>query len=369
MMPKKITYAESGENYTITDKFKREAQHAARETAHHLHRFGFSEVEWSRGESVYLIETPWGYLAHVHEALGTKNLVADAMYPIVPQSLYDKIAQDTVASAVNDLITSGASPVSVSMHLAFGVPEWLNNEQRASDLIHGWKNSCHISQCVWSGGETHTLKGIIGPETAMLGVSAIGIIMQKRRLIRGNIKHGDTIILLESSGIHTNGLTLAGEIEKNLPTGYRTRLSDGRMYGEALLDPTVIYVPVIEDCLNNGAEIHYAVNITGHGWRKLMRAKEPFVYVIENIPKPQPIFSFIQEHGPIDDEEAWGNLNMGGGFALYVAPNTVDTVIAIALNHGIPAFHAGHIEKRGGEKKVIIQPKGIEYHASSLDIR
>ncbi len=60
-----------------------------------------------------------------------------------------------------------------------------------------------------------------------------------------------------------------------MPMGLRSKLSDGRTYGEALLDPRMIYVPLVEDCLNEGVEIHYAVNITGHGWRKLMRATQP----------------------------------------------------------------------------------------------
>ena len=109
------------------------------------------------------------------------------------------------------------------------------------------------------------------------------------------------------------GLTLARAIAERAPEGYLTRLRDGRPYGEALLDPTHIYVGVIEDCLTRGIDIHYAVNITGHGWRKLMRAKEPFAYVIDRIPSPQPVFEFMQAQGNVDDTRGLWQFQHGSG--------------------------------------------------------
>jgi phosphoribosylformylglycinamidine cyclo-ligase len=263
------------------DPFKRAAQLAARETAENIARFNFSEVEMSRGESAYLIETPDSYLSHVEEGLGTKNLVADAMYNFTGKSYYDHIAQDTVAMIVNDMITLGALPLSVAMHLAVGISDWFDDEQRCRDLVEGWKKACTLARCVWGGGETPTLKDVVVPDAVVLSGSAIGIIKPKERLITANIKHGDAIVLIESSGIHANGLTMAREIANKLSDGYLTKLSDGRTYGETLLDPTYIYVGLVEDCLESGVDIHYTVNITGHGWRKLMRATQPFTYIIE----------------------------------------------------------------------------------------
>lgn len=364
-----MTYTGVGVDYEAMDPFKRMAQNAARETHRNLHRFGFSEVEWTRGESAYLIETSDSYLAHVEEGLGTKNLVADVMYRITGKSYYDSIAQDTVATIVNDIITLGALPVSVAMHLAAGSSDWFNDEKRSNDLIQGWKQACLYARTTWSGGETPTLKDIISPQTIALAGSAIGIINPKEQLIQGNIKHGDAIIFLGSSGIHANGLTLARQIANQVPLGYRAILSDKRHYGEALLDPTIIYVPLIEDCLNANIEIRYAIHITGHGWRKLMRLKEPFVYVIERIPEPQPVFYFIQENGPVSDEEMYATFNMGAGFALYVPEKEVALILEIAKRHGIRAFLAGHIEKRGEEKKVVILPKNLEYDQTTLVIR
>lgn len=368
-MNKKLTYAGAGVDYEAMDPFKRMAQLAGKETADNLKRFLFLEVEWSRGESVYLIETADSYLAHVEEGLGTKNLVADAMYILTGKTYYDNIGQCTVAMIVNDMITLGASPLSVAMHLAVGTSDWFSNEKRCQDLVEGWRKACQLARCVWGCGETPTLKGVIIPGTVVLSGSAIGIIKPKERLIRANIQPGDAIILVASSGIHANGLTLARKIADQFPDGYLAKLSDGRTYGEALIDPTVIYVPLIEDCLNAGVEIHYAINITGHGWRKLMRATQPFIYVIERIPEPQPVFAFMQERGPIDDKEAYANLNMGAGFALYVPEKEVERVIQIAKQNDMDAFKAGYIEQSETDKKVIIKPKQLEYSGSTLGVR
>lgn len=367
-MTKKMTYAEVGVDYDAMDPFKRMAQLAARQTANNIRRLGFSEVEMSRGESVYLIETLDNYLAQVEEGLGTKNLVADAMHRLTGKSYYDQIAQDTVATIVNDMITLGALPLSVAMHLAVGGSDWFDDEKRCRDLVEGWKKACILARCAWGGGETPTLKGIVVPDVAVLSGSAIGIVKPKERLIAANIQHGDAIIFIESSGIHANGLTMARKIADKLPDGYLTKLDDGRTYGETLLDPTCIYVALVEECLNGGVDIHYAVNITGHGWRKLMRATQPFAYIIEHLPKQLLIFDFLQKHGPVDDTEAYGNFNMGAGFAFYVPQSEVERIGAIASKFGRSALAAGYVE-RSEEKRVVIKPKGLEYLGSALRVR
>lgn len=364
-----MTYKETGVNYDIMDPFKKIAQLAGRETAGNLLRFGFSESDWSRGESCYLIDIGDAYLGHVEEGLGTKNLVADAMYKLTGKSYYDQIAQDTVAMIVNDMITLGALPLSVAMHLAVGDSSWFDDEKRCRDLVEGWKKACLLGRCAWGGGETPTLKSIIIPETVVLSGSAIGIVRPKKQLITANIQHGDVIVFVESSGIHANGLTMARKIAEKLPDGYLTKLSDGRTYGETLLDPTHIYVGLIEDCLNCcGVKIHYTVNITGHGWRKLMRATQPFAYIVECLPKQLSIFKFLQKYGPIDDMEAYGNFNMGAGFALYVPEKDIEKVQKIAKNLGFCALYAGHIEQCD-TKKVAIKPKNLEYLGSTLNVR
>jgi phosphoribosylformylglycinamidine cyclo-ligase len=365
----RMTYAGSGVDYGVLDPFKRRAQLAGRSTSDLIRRLGVSEVEMSRGESAYLVETAEQYLAHVEEGLGTKNLVADAVYRLIPtRTYYDHVAQDTVAMIVNDMVTLGALPLAVAMHLGAGSSDWFNDERRTADLVEGWRHACQLARCAWGGGETPTLNGVVEAGTVVLAGSAIGIIRPKGRLIRANIQHGDAIVMFASSGIHANGLTLARAVAERAPNGYLTPLSDGRPYGEALLDPTHIYVGVIEDCLNRGVDIHYAVNITGHGWRKLMRAPDPFAYIVDEIPAPQPVFEFIQSMGGVDDAEAYGNLNMGAGFVIYVAEQDVAVVLDVAKAFPFAALRAGHVEQ-SPTKRVVVRPKNLEYSADTLGVR
>src|SRR6185369_7813698 len=227
-----LTYAGSGLNYDALDPFKRAAQKAALATAGNINRFGLSEVTASRGESAYLIEAPDHYLAHVEEGLGTKNLVADAVHEITGKHYYGALAQDTVAMIVNDMITLGALPISVAMHVGVGDTAWFAEAERTAGLVAGWKKACDLSRCVWGGGETPGLGGVVVPGTVVLSGSSVGIITPKSRLITGHIEDGDAIIMFESTGIHANGLTLARKIAET--TGYEAVLSDGRLYGEAL---------------------------------------------------------------------------------------------------------------------------------------
>lgn len=364
-----MTYAETGVNYGAMDPFKIACQRRANETAYNAERFGVTSLEWTRGESAYMMELKkqlsYPIISHVEEGLGTKNLIADAMMKITGKSYYDQIAQDTVAMIVNDMITLGNLPISLAMHLAVGDSDWFKIEKRVNDLIEGWGDACDQAGCIWAGGETPTLKGIIYPEASLLSGSAVGVHMAHFNSAR--IKDGDAIIIFESSGIHANGLTLAREIAGKLPKGYETKLSDGRMYGEALLDPTHIYCDFIETCIGRGANIHYAVNITGHGWRKLMRAPQPFSYVIEKLPTRLPIFDFIQEHGPVHDAEAYGNLNMGAGFALFIPENQVNDVL-LQYTEKFHCYVAGYVEK-STVKRVVIKPKGLIYKSETLAVR
>lgn len=393
-----MTYAGMGVDYGAMDPHKKKSQKAALETVHFLKRLGFSEVSWSRGESAYIVKILYGmFIAFVIEGLGTKNIVADQlarlakkMNVLTGKTYYDQVEQCNVAMAVNDLATCGASVAVYGKYHAVGNSGWFNNEERAGDSIEGTKKGCILARATWGCGETPTLKGIIDPETADLAGATWGVISSEDHLINpANIADGDAIVMMESSGIHANGLTLARAIAERkdpcwrrvlhwfspgkfplaaLPDGYLTKLSDGRTYGETLLDPTHIYAGLVEDILNIGVKIHYAVNITGHGWRKLMRALYNFAYIIDKLPSLKPIFPFIQKHGPMDDREAYGNLNMGAGFALYVSEADVAKVIEIAAALGLVAFRAGHIEK-SDDKKVVIRPLNLVYTADTLAVR
>src|SRR5215831_2023938 len=137
-----LSYDQSGVRYDALDAFKRACQKHAATTTAMLEQHGLSEPPSIRGESAYLIETPNEYLAHVEEGLGTKNLVADAMLDLTEQNFYSNIGIDTVATIVNDLITTGATPISVAMHAAVGDSSWFDYQRRADDLAQGFAEGC-----------------------------------------------------------------------------------------------------------------------------------------------------------------------------------------------------------------------------------
>lgn len=363
MHKKTITYKSSGVNYGVLDPVKKLAQTKAAQTAE-----GFPEISASRGESAYVWEEKDGYRAFVIEGLGTKNLVADAMRAITGKTYYDALAQDTVAMIINDLIVVGAVPQVVSAYFAVGDSGWFKDEKRATDLVEGWAAACRLSGAAWGGGETPTLKDIVHKETIELAGSAVGVIAPKERLTLGEkFAEGDRIILVESNGIHANGLTLARAVAGTLPDGYATRLPSGIMYGEALLKPTLIYASLVQELFAAGVLPRYMVNITGHGWRKLMRATREFSYIIELVPDPQEEFAFIQSAAGSTDEEMYASFNMGAGFAIFVAETDVPKVLNAATSQKLRAYDAGYV--REGRRSLEIMPKHITFEGKSLNVR
>jgi phosphoribosylformylglycinamidine cyclo-ligase len=364
-----LSYDAAGVDYGPLDAFKRACQRRAAATAANLSVHGLAELAESRGDSAYLIETPDEFLAHVEEGLGTKNLVADAVYQQTGRSFYANIGIDTVASIVNDLVTCGALPISVAMHAAVGDADWFSDRRRAVDLADGFARGCDLAGAAWGGGETPALRGIVEPGTVVLAGSAIGRIRPKSLRIPGELAVGDVIILLASSGVHANGLTLCRAIADRLPDGYNSIMDDGRGFGQALLEPSIIYAPFVAACQKAGIGLRYAVHITGHGWRKLMRLAEPFVYEITDIGRPPELFHFIRKFGPVTEEEAYATFNMGAGFAAFVSPTDVAACLAAARNCGIGAWVAGSIRKRGNHKAMEIVPLGITFDGATLQVR
>ena len=367
--PPALDYQAAGVDYDVLDAFKRACQRAAATTTAHLAAHAVAEPPGIRGESAYLVETPTEYLAHVEEALGTKILVADAMYQQTGRSFYRPVALDDVATIANDLCSVGARPLGIAMYAAVGDGAYFADSRRATDLADGFAEGCRQAGAVWSGGETQTLKGMVVPGTVILGGSAFGRIAPKSHRIAGDVRDGDAIIFLASSGVQTNGLTLCRALADRLPQGYLTPLSDGRPYGEALLDPSVIYVRFVVACQEAGVRLHYAVHLTGHGWRKLMRLAEPWVYRVEYVPKPQPVFDLITQTARLDARQAYGTFNMGVGFTVYVTPDDAPRCLALAKQHGYTAWRAGTVRKQADRKAVEILPLGLTYAGESLQIR
>lgn len=369
--PTPLTYEQAGVQYDLIDPLKVAAQRAAAATAPHLGAHGFAEIEASRGESAYVVDVGPFLLASIVECLGTKTLVADEMARLTGQPWFEGIAQDTIAMAVNDLITVGATPLVVQAYWAAGGSDWFGDAARAQALVRGWKAACDTCGVAWGGGETPALAGIVEPGRIDLAASCTGLVNPKQRLTLGErLGPGDAIVLLASSGIHANGLSLARKLAERLPQGYRTPLpgaADGQTYGAALLAPTTLYSPVTEALWRAGVPVHYAANITGHGWRKLLRHPKALSYRIHTLPPVPPVLAFIQQQAAMDDAEAYGTLNMGAGFALFVPAAQAERAAAIAREAGVAAWVAGEV--LAGPKRLDIEPLGVQFSGEDLQLR
>ena len=363
-----LSYEQSGVNYELIDPLKVAAQRAARATALNLSAQGFGEVAASRGESAYVVDLGPFYLASIVECLGSKALVADEMHALTGRSYYASIAQDTIAMAVNDLITVGATPLVVQAYWAAGGSEWFADGDRAQALVEGWKQACDTCGVAWGGGETPALAGIVEAGRIDLAASCTGLVNPKGRLSLGDaLAPRDAIVLLASSGIHANGLSLARKLVERLPQGYLTEVAPGLRYGDALLAPTVLYPPVTEALFEAGIVPRYCANITGHGWRKLLRHPAAFTYRIHTVPPVPPVLSFIAEHAGHDAREAYGTLNMGAGFALFVKAADAQRTVEVARRMGVEAVVAGAVE--AGPKQLLIEPVGVRFGEDELNLR
>lgn len=361
----------SGVGYEALDVFKQYAQTAARLTSDRLNNFGFSEMVESRGEPAYVVDVGDFCIAFTPEGLGTKNL---AIANIMSQASgfergYYTAGWDTVATIANDLVAVGAQPVVISPHWGLGNSQWLTDTQKSEALVDGWKDACLASGATYGAGETAELRGIIYPNTVELSGAGWGIIRPKNRLTLGDkLKAGDHIILIESSGVHANGITTIREqIVPRLPKGYLTPLPGGKTLAEALLKKTHIYAGLQWALFEQRVDLHYETHISGHGWRKLMRAQMDFTYRLHAIPSPPEEFRLIQAVGKFTDEQMYAAFNMGAGFAFYVPGEQAVLVREIARKEGYQSWDAGVVE--AGPKQVVIEPNGITYRQNSLPIR
>jgi len=359
-------------DYSHLDKIKRFAQNAALETFGNLPP-GVHVILETIGESAFAIDMGVAvplFPAGVQEGLGTKNLVADFESLFGRGTYYDHIGQCAVATIVNDLITIGARPFTVSPHWAAGSKEYLSQSvQKFEDLVRGWVKGCTEAQAAYVGGETALLEDIILPNAIEISGSASGFIQPKERLTCGQkLRAGDHIVLIESSGVHANGLTFIRRAHEAQKLCYRDQLPSGRSFGDALLTPTHIYAKLQQALFDAGTDIHYMVNITGHGWAKLMRAQYDFSYRMHTLMEPQEEFTWIQRCTEITDKDMYRMFNMGAGFAFMVPSTDAKNVVDVANIFGYKALDAGIVEN--GSKQVIIEPKGrITYTVDDLNIR
>lgn len=365
-MPDKLDYHKLV-NYDIADPAKVLAQKEGLATASNMPS-DFSEVPGTRGESAYVFDMGSMYGALVQEGLGTKSLITQSIYETTGQSFFAEIAQDTVATFVNDLVSVGATPVVSNAYWSSSSYDWLADRKLTDDFIKGWRTACDAAKITWGGGETQSLAGVVADGRLELAGSAFGVIRDKKHLVsEKNLRAGDVILLIESSGVHANGISLCREIAKKLPKGYQAKLPSGMTFGEALSTPTHLYARLVAALFDANIDIHYLSNITGHGWRKLMRATSEFSYVMHEIPPAPEIFEFIAEHSGNDVAEMYGNYNMGAGYAVYLPESHAKKAQDIALECGFKSWISGTVTR--GPKQVAIKPLDIVFGSQSLAVR
>ena len=160
--------------------------------------------------------------------------------------------------------------------------------------------------------------------------------------------------------------SLARSIAERLPDGYATALPDGRAFGDALLDRSVMYVGLVRALLAAGVEVHYLSHITGHGFLKLMRPRRELSYVVERLPPVPPVLAFIVQESGMSPADAYSTLNMGAGFAVYCAAGAGEEVVRLAEGCGLSAHVAGRVAP--GPKRVVLEELGVVFESDDLDL-
>jgi phosphoribosylformylglycinamidine cyclo-ligase len=361
------SYRAAGVDYDALDAGKRMAIAKALSTSGLLAARGGRALDSSRGEPAFVFELGEQTLAFVVEGLGTKSIIARHVLESHGVDRFADVAYDTVAAILNDLCCVGALPLVVNAYFATGASEWYQNLARAASLLEGWRRACSDAGCVWGGGESPSLPGLLEGADIELAGAAVGAVASGRAPILGeDLAAGDEIVLVSSSGLHANGASLARLVAGRLPDGYATVLADGSTLGEALLAPSVMYVPLVAALIEADVPLSYISHVTGHGLLKLMRPPRELTYRISRLPDVPPVLAFLAEQAGLDAAAAYSTFNMGAGYALYGPTGTGEAIVAAAERLGLAAIHAGRVE--AGPRQVILEPVGVRFEGSQLEL-
>ncbi len=296
-------------------------------------------------------------LALSTDGVGTKLLVAQMMQK------YDTVGIDCVAMNANDVLCVGARPIAFLDYIA--VQE--ANPVLLEHLMQGFKEGARRAGVAICGGEIAQIREMLASERDGWGCDLVGMcvghVPLDKVIVGKAVTPGDVIIGLGSTGIHSNGLTLARQVlfTQNTYKVDTTFEELGRTLGEELLEPTAIYVPEVVEALERPLAIKGLAHITSDGLLNLLRLhtdSEPVGYVIDRLPPVPPIFSLIQQSGNIPDPEMFRVFNMGIGFCAVVAERDAEAFREIVKSHGREAHQIGRVVA-DPEQRVLIQPYGL----------
>jgi phosphoribosylformylglycinamidine cyclo-ligase len=302
------------------------------------------KATWPAPNALGAVKLDIGYFANVidiggiglaicTDGVGSKSIIAQMM------RRYDTIGIDCVAMNVNDVLCVGARPISLVDYI--GVEE--ADADLLGDIAIGLAAGAKQAGISISGGEISPLKDVI--RGFDLVGTAIGIVPLDRIITGRNLVPGDVVIGLESSGIHSNGLTLARFVFfKQAGLAADQVLPElGIPLGEELLRPTLIYVSEILDIIEQVPTVKALINVTGDGLLNLPRVEATVGFEIDNMPPTPPIFRLIQTRGGVSSAEMYQVYNMGVGFCVLVAEKDCDATLAILQRHGRRAQVIGRV--------------------------
>ena len=275
---------------------------------------------------------------------GTKVKVAFLM------DKHDTIGIDCVAMCVNDVACAGGEPLFFLDYIACGK----NEPEKIADIVKGVAEGCRQAGAALIGGETAEHPGLMPEDEYDLAGFAVGVVDRKDLITGENLKPGDVLIGLASSGVHSNGFSLVRRVflmtEENLNHYYD---SLGATLGETLLAPTRIYVKALKEIKNAGVTVKGCSHITGGGFYENVPRMLPEGIRAkirkDSYPIP-PIFTMLQENGKIEDHMMYNTFNMGIGMVVAVAPEDVDAAVAAAKAAGEQVYVIGELE--AGEKGI-----------------
>ena len=281
------------------------------------------------------------------DGVGTKLKLAFLM------DKHDTIGIDCVAMCVNDIACAGGEPLFFLDYIACGK----NYPEKIADIVKGVAEGCLQSDAALIGGETAEHPGLMPEEEYDLAGFAVGIVDEKDMITGQDLKAGDVLIGVASSGVHSNGFSLVRkifEMTKESLDIYYDEL--GKTLGEALLTPTRIYVKAMKSMKDAGVKVKACSHITGGGFYENIprMLKDDTVAVIEKNSYPiPPIFTLMAKKGNVDEQMMNNTYNMGLGLVIAVDPAQADAAIAAIEAAGEKAYRVGSIE--AGEKGVILK--------------
>ncbi len=265
----------------------------------------------SEGDYAGLLDIGDRYLALATDGVGTKLLVAEAL------SDYSTVGIDCIAMNVNDLVAAGVRPVAFVDYLAVDEP----NERFAEQIGEGLARGAKLAGMELVGGETAVMPEVV---TGLDLAGTCAGLAAKDAVFDGAAEPGDALVGWESSGIHSNGLTLAREAAtRNHAYTDACPFEGYESVGEALLEPTRIYVDLLDPMRAHG--VRAAAHVTGGGWTNLGRLGN-HRYVVEDPFDPQPVFEFVQSEGNVSEEEMHRTFNMGTGFVAALDPGAAESL-------------------------------------------